>query len=100
MTLGAAVGARLRQWRHVEGYASRLAARLVGAEHGVILAYESGDRVPSVARMRELCLLYGVSADALLGLGECAECGRTCEASEAKNHCRSTAATATGGSGG
>lgn len=79
---------RLRAARLAAGYAQAQIASILGTRQTTISRYERGAEHPGIARIREFCLVYGVSADALLGLAECPECGRTCEANEARSHCQ------------
>jgi transcriptional regulator with XRE-family HTH domain len=88
------MGERLRRARFAAGLRQRAAARVLGIDRQDLGRYERDLVEPSLDRLREMCLLYGVSADTLLGLSECAnpDCRRTVETSQARKHCVSAAA--------
>ena len=71
------IGRSLEAARKAECMSVRTAALAAGAPPSSIWHYEHGSRLPSLGRFRDLCLAYGVSADAILGLRDCLECGRT-----------------------
>lgn len=50
-------------------------ARAVGVSRTVVRDWAHGTRTPSTDRLRELSVVLGVSADVLLGLVECQNCG-------------------------
>lgn len=83
---------RLVEARGCAGYQGRALtraelARAAGLDTRMVWRYENGGVAPSLFAFRELALALGVSADGLLGLGECGECGRTVEAVNASRHC-------------
>lgn len=86
------IGERLRRARLAEGLTLTAVADALGIQRQQVERYEGG-RLPPLDRFREFCLVYGVSADAILGLSECAneDCRRTVETSEARSHCRRAA---------
>ncbi|PTL80617.1 helix-turn-helix transcriptional regulator [Vitiosangium sp. GDMCC 1.1324] len=63
------LGSRLRMARVRMDLTQEQVARSVGFVPAVYGRIERGDMVPSVPKLRELCLLLGVSADVLLSLG-------------------------------
>lgn len=65
--------ARLRQLRLETGLSQRKLAALLGINRFVFTNYESGEREPFLGGFRDLCLLFGVSADWLLGLTDVRE---------------------------
>lgn len=84
------LGNRLRAARIAAGITQRGIARALGIARSDVSRYERGVHFPSVHRLREFCLAYGVSADSMLSLKECCnpDCRRTCETDQARNHCR------------
>lgn len=72
---------RIVSAREAERMSQVDAARAIGVSPRQLSYCEAGDKLPSLDRLREMCLTYNTSADALLGLRECVECGRTHEES-------------------
>jgi len=62
------LGARLRRARMRLDLTQAQVARDVGFVTTVYGRIERGDMLPSVPKLRELCLLLGISADVLLSL--------------------------------
>jgi transcriptional regulator with XRE-family HTH domain len=62
------LGARLRRARMRLELTQAQVAREVGFVTTVYGRIERGDMLPSVPKLRELCLLLGISADVLLSL--------------------------------
>jgi transcriptional regulator with XRE-family HTH domain len=65
-SIGARVGVRLREARLQAGLTVREVADRIGLKHSIIVKYENGTIVPSIARLQTLARLYGLSAAALL----------------------------------
>src|SRR5215467_11659843 len=65
-TIAARVGARLREARLQAGLTVREVADRIGLKHAIIVKYENGAIVPSIARLQTLARLYGLTAAALL----------------------------------
>ncbi len=61
-------GARLKAARRQKGLSQTQAADALRTDQRQISKYESGKQEPSASRLREFCILYGVSSDWLLGL--------------------------------
>lgn len=84
------IGERLRRAREAEGLSQEGVAALLGIQREQVARYEALAVLPvPVERLREFCLVYGVSADSMLGLSECAnpDCRRTVETEQARSHC-------------
>jgi len=58
---------RLRQLREEQGLHQKDVALRLGFEPQSISHYETGYRVPSIKTLEQLCDLFGVTADYLLG---------------------------------
>jgi transcriptional regulator with XRE-family HTH domain len=65
-SIGARVGARLREARLQRGLTVREVAERIGVKHAIIVKYENGVIVPSLVRLHTLAHLYGLTAAALL----------------------------------
>ena len=61
-------GQRLQQARCKSGLTQKQAALLLGTSQSNISDYEHGIRVPSVERLKQIAILYKVSADKILGI--------------------------------
>jgi len=61
-------GARLKAARRQKGISQTQAADALRTDQRQISKYESGKQEPTATRLRELCELYEISADWLLGL--------------------------------
>ena len=61
-------GFRLKIARKEAGLTQKQAAERLGFSQSAIRQYEQGQSRPSYERLIDMCRLYGVSADALLGL--------------------------------
>lgn len=59
--------ARLRELREKRHISRRVLGERCGLSKNMIGRYERGERVPSVDTLAELCDVFGVSADFLLG---------------------------------
>lgn len=84
--------ARFRAALRADDRSQRELARFAGCREATISEVANGKRLPSVALLRTICLLHGHSADALLGLDQCPECGRTVDQTKAQDHCQRSAA--------
>lgn len=62
-------GDRLRMFRELKGYTQEQLGELVGVAKTTIANYESGKRVPHVAKIKRLASALGISGDELLGTG-------------------------------
>jgi transcriptional regulator with XRE-family HTH domain len=65
-SIGVRVGARLREARLQAGLTVREVADRIGLRHSIIVKYENGAIVPSIARLQSLARLYELTAAALL----------------------------------
>ena len=65
-SIGVRLGARLREARLEAGLTVREVAEWIGLKHAIIVKYENGATVPSIARVHALARLYGLTAAALL----------------------------------
>lgn len=65
-SIGVRLGARLREARLQAGLTVREVADQVGLRHAIIVKYENGAIVPSIARLQTLARLYGLTAAGLL----------------------------------
>jgi len=65
-SIGVRVGARLREARLQAGLTVREVADRIGLKHSIIVKYENGAIVPSIARLQTLARLYELTAAALL----------------------------------
>lgn len=66
----AAVGQRLKKAREGRKLTQDDAARWLGVSQASVSAYEKGATSPNPRQLYELCRLYGVQADVVLGLRE------------------------------
>ena len=82
------IGERLRRARIAEGLTQEEVARTLGVFRQEVARYERDERLPTLDRLIDMCVMYGVSSDSILGLAECPECRRTRESKEARSHCR------------
>lgn len=64
------VGLRLYEARQAKGWSMVQLSERTGAAPGAICAYEAGEQVPRIDRLRDLCVALDVSADWVLGLKE------------------------------
>ena len=83
---------RLRNALKADDRSGAELARYAGCREATVSHASSGKSQPSLRLFRSFCLLHGHSADAMLGLDQCPECGRTVEQEKAKSHCRRRAA--------
>ena len=60
--------AKRKAARKEAGLTQKQAAERLGFSQSAIRQYEQGQSRPSYERLIDMCRLYGVSADALLGL--------------------------------
>src|SRR5689334_22107500 len=65
-SIGVRLGARLREARLQAGLTVREVADRIGLKHAIIVKYENGAIVPSIARLQTLARLYGLTAAGLL----------------------------------
>lgn len=65
-SIGVRLGARLREARLQAGFTVREVADRIGLKHAIIVKYEHGMIVPSIARLQTLARLYGHTAASLL----------------------------------
>ena len=59
---------KIKQLRIEKGFTQKQVADAIGIVPTAITNYESGIREPSLDTLKKLCILFGVSADYLLGL--------------------------------
>lgn len=64
------MGLRLREQRLAKGMSAKAVAAALGVGYQAVWKLEHGLTVPSAWQVRQLCILWGVSADALLGIGQ------------------------------
>lgn len=60
----------MRKAMSVRGVERSDLARMTGFTHGAVTAWFTGERNPTVDKLREICKALDVSADYLLGLKE------------------------------
>ena|SRR6266540_4657453 len=65
-SIGMRVGVRLREARLQAGLTVREVADRIGLKHSIVVKYENGAIVPSIARLQALARLYELTAAALL----------------------------------
>lgn len=58
---------RLRELRERRGMSRKTLAELCGLSKNMISRYERGDRVPNIETLKELCDIFEVEADYLIG---------------------------------
>lgn len=63
-------GIKLRKLRESYGLTQKALAEKIGIERATVSSYERGGLYPSIENLREICLVFGVSADYLIGLTE------------------------------
>lgn len=61
---------KLRQLRKERKLSQSCVAAAIHTCTAAVCYYENGHRIPDAVTLRALCVLYGVSADYLLGLPE------------------------------
>lgn len=61
-------GEKLRQLRKSRKLSQSRVAAAIHTCTAAVCYYETGHRIPDAIKLRALCVLYGVSADYLLGL--------------------------------
>ena len=59
---------RLQQARKNAGLSQEQAAEKIGTKQKMISRYETGEVEPTIGRFKNMCKLYNVSADEILGL--------------------------------
>ncbi len=61
---------RLRELRIERNLTQKQIAESLGISIRAYSHYEIGDREPSIEMLRQLCILFGVTADYLIGLSD------------------------------
>ncbi len=61
---------RLKELRKSYNYTQKELADEIGASEDSIYAWENGRRMPSVAFLTELCRIFRISADYLMGMDD------------------------------
>ena len=59
---------KLRELRLERGWTQAEVARAIGLSKNALTNYETGIREPSLEKLKDICVLFGVSADYLIGL--------------------------------
>lgn len=62
------LSAKLKELREREGWSQDEVCQRLGIKRADYASYEAGRNEPRLAKLRELCKLYNVSADYLLGI--------------------------------
>lgn len=63
-------GEKLRELRIEKGLTQQQLADKLGLGNGAVSAYEQGTKYPSLSVLREICRIFQVSSDYLLGLSD------------------------------
>ncbi len=61
---------RLREIRSSRQMKQKDVVKLLGCSHNKYASWEQGRTEPDIESIRELCAIFSVSADELLGIGE------------------------------
>lgn len=59
---------RLKEVREAQGRTLQETADLIGVQKGQVYRWEHGKQEMGIFKLKELCILYNVSADYILGL--------------------------------